>query len=156
MSTVLVIHGPNLNTLGTREPALYGRTTVAELNSMLESVASELSLDLIVFQSNHEGALIDKIQEATSGIDGILINPGAYGHTSIALRDALSAAQKCTVEVHISNIYRREEFRHSSLLSGVADAVIIGFGVDSYVLGLRGLAQLMARKESEMKPCCAS
>jgi 3-dehydroquinate dehydratase II len=142
---VLVIHGPNLNMLGLREPEIYGRVTFAELNNKLKELADELELELEIFQSNHEGALIDKIQEAMQGVDGILINPGGLSHTSVALKDALSILEKCIVEVHISNIHSREKFRHFSHVAGIADAVIVGFGIDSYLLGLEGLARLLQK-----------
>jgi len=142
---VLVIHGPNLNMLGLREPEIYGRVTFAELNNQLKELAKELELELEIFHSNHEGALIDKIQEAMPDIDGILINPGGLAHTSVALKDALSILEKHVVEVHISNIHSREEFRHFSYVAGVADAVLVGFGIDSYLLGLEGLARLLQK-----------
>lgn len=131
--------------LGKREPGLYGSFTLADLSAKLEKLAKELSVQLEFFQSNHEGALIDKIHTTSeSDVAGVLINPGAYGHTSIALRDAFLAVGKPFVEVHISNIYRREEFRHKSYLSDVAAGSVVGFGMDSYFLGLRGLAQIAA------------
>lgn len=139
----LVIHGPNLNMLGMREPEIYGAVTFAELNHKLNDLAVELKIRLDIFQSNHEGALIDKIQAAMQSADGILINAGGLSHTSVAVRDALGALKTPIVEVHISNIHRREEFRQHSYISSVADAVIVGFGIDSYLLGLRGLVQLM-------------
>jgi 3-dehydroquinate dehydratase-2 len=127
--------------LGKREPGLYGSFTLEELCTQLEDLGQELAVKLEFFQSNHEGALIDKI-ESSSKTDGILINPGAYGHTSIALRDALLAWGKPFVEVHITNVYRRESFRHVSYLSDIASGVVIGFGMDSYRLGLRGLVRI--------------
>ena len=139
----LVIHGPNLNMLGLREPEIYGRVTFAELNNKLKELAEELELELEIFHSNHEGALIDKIQEAMQGHDGILINPGGLSHTSIALKDALSILEKPIVEVHTTNIHSREKYRHFSYVAGVADAVVVGFGIDSYLLGLDGLARLL-------------
>jgi 3-dehydroquinate dehydratase-2 len=141
--TVLVIHGPNLNLLGFREPEVYGKVTFAELNEKLLQLAGELDLELEIFQSNHEGALIDKIQAAMKSCDGILVNPGGLSHTSIALKDVLAAFAKPIVEVHISNVHRREEYRHLSYTAKAANAVIVGFGIDSYLLGLRGLAQLL-------------
>ena len=130
--------------LGKREPGIYGSFTLSELNTNLAKLADELSVQLEFFQSNHEGALVDKIQTISdSDVSGMLINPGAYGHTSIALRDAILAVGKPFVEVHISNIYRREEFRHRSYLSDAAQGCVIGFGMDSYRLGLRGLAQIV-------------
>lgn len=133
--------------LGKREPSVYGSFTLEQVYSHLETLAQELSVKLEFFQSNHEGALIDKI-ESSSGAEpgGILINPGAFGHTSIALRDALLAWGKPFVEVHITNIYRRESFRHTSYLSDIASGVVIGFGMDSYRLGLKGLAQIEGKR----------
>src|SRR6516165_6810902 len=127
--------------LGKREPGVYGSLTLEQLYSELEKLGQELSLTLEFFQSNHEGTLIDKIESSSNAESGgFLINPGAYGHTSIALRDALLACGKPFVEVHITNIYKRESFRHVSYLSDIASGVVIGFGMDSYRLGLRGLA----------------
>lgn len=145
LKKVLVIHGPNLNMLGLREPEIYGHVTFTELNKQLNILATELELELEIFQSNYEGALIDKIQELMQSVDGILINPGGLAHTSIVLKDALSIVDKHVVEVHVSNIHSREEFRHFSYVAREADAVIAGFGVESYFLGLRGLAQLMRK-----------
>ncbi|MEI6206217.1 MAG: type II 3-dehydroquinate dehydratase [Desulfuromonadales bacterium] len=134
----LVLHGPNLNLLGKREPQVYGTVTLAEINHSLEQLAGELGCFVDFFQTNSEGSLVSAIQEA-SGCDGILINPAAYTHTSIAIRDALSAVGIPCVEVHLSNIYRRESFRHTSLTAPVAIGQISGFGRDSYLLGLRAL-----------------
>src|SRR5262249_10885368 len=137
------IHGPNFNMLGKREPGMYGSFTLEELYTQLEQLGQELAVKLEFFQSNHEGGLIDKIESLPkTHTEGILINPGAYGHTSIALRDALLAWGKPFVEVHITNIFRRESFRHVSYLSDIAAGVVIGFGMDSYRLGLRGLVRI--------------
>jgi 3-dehydroquinate dehydratase II len=134
---VLVIHGPNLNLLGKREPDIYGTLTLEEINSRLVSLARELGTDITFFQSNHEGELVQKIQEAMGTCQALVINPGAYTHTSIALRDAIASTGIPAVEVHLSNIYRREEFRQHSFISGVALGQITGFGPESYLLGLR-------------------
>jgi 3-dehydroquinate dehydratase II len=137
---VAAIHGPNLRLLGRREPEVYGTDTLDDVNRKLSALADELGVELETFQSNHEGELIDFIDEASSRVDGFLINPGAYTHTSVALRDALTGVALPFVEVHLSNTAGREPFRRHSYLSGLASGVVYGFGVDSYLLGLRGLA----------------
>lgn len=143
---VLVLHGPNLNTLGSREPELYGQQTLAEIDARLVQLGQSLGLVVQSLQSNHEGALVDAIQEAArSGVAGFLVNAAAYTHTSVALRDALLASGRPFVEVHLTNVYRREAFRHKSLLADVAVGVVCGFGGTSYELGLRGLASALAR-----------
>jgi 3-dehydroquinate dehydratase-2 len=136
---ILVVHGPNLNLLGEREPEVYGNTTLEDIEAELLVLAKEEGIELDFFQSNHEGALIDRIQEARSWADGILINPGGLTHTSVSLRDALVATELPAVEVHLSNLHRREEFRRHSFVSGVAVGVICGFGATSYWLGLHAL-----------------
>ncbi len=136
---ILVIHGPNLNQLGTREPEIYGRTTLAEIDADLATAAKEWGAEVACFQSNHEGEIIDRIQAAVAGHDGILINPGGLTHTSVALRDALAGAGLPTAEVHLSNVYAREEFRRHSYVSVVALGVISGFGPLGYRLALQAL-----------------
>ena len=136
---VLVLHGPNLNLLGTREPATYGTTTLAEIDTQLAVIALQLGGSCSSFQSNYEGALVDAIHAARGPFDAILINPGGLTHTSVVLRDALLAVGLPFVEVHLSNIHGREPFRHQSYLSDVARGVVTGFGAASYELGLRGL-----------------
>ena len=136
---ILVLHGPNLNLLGQREPSVYGATTLAEIVSLLEEEAKSLQATVTSLQSNHEGALVDAVHQALTQHQGILINPGAYTHTSVALRDAIAAVGLPTVEVHLSNIYRRESFRHHSFIAPVAVGQISGFGAESYRLGLQAL-----------------
>jgi 3-dehydroquinate dehydratase-2 len=143
---LLLLHGPNLNLLGTREPHLYGSLTLPQLDARLQEQAEALGVELDSFQSNHEGALVDRIHQARGISDGILINAGAYTHTSIALRDALLAVDLPFVELHLSNVYAREPFRHHSTLAEKALGVISGFGPDSYRLALDGLvSHLRAR-----------
>jgi 3-dehydroquinate dehydratase II len=136
---VLVVHGPNLNLLGVREPDVYGSATLAGIDTSLREVAEELGVELDSFQSNQEGEIVDRIQGAMGKVDAILINPAGLTHTSVTLRDALLATGIPFVEVHLSNIHAREEFRHRSLLADAAIGVICGFGPSSYTLGLRGL-----------------
>jgi 3-dehydroquinate dehydratase-2 len=138
---VLVIHGPNLHLLGTREPEVYGRVTLSEINQELDALGKKLGASLETFQSNHEGEILDKISHSRGSVDGILINPAGLTHTSVALRDALLASGVPFVEVHLSNIYKREEFRHHSYLSDAAVGQVVGFGKQSYWLGLQGLIQ---------------
>ena len=140
---VLVIHGPNLNLLGTREPEIYGKTTLDEINSSLEELGNRLGLAVETFQSNHEGAIVDKIQQAVSVQKGLIINPAAYTHTSIAIRDALVMLDIPIIEIHISNIYKREPFRHQTLIGDVVTAQIKGFGVQGYTMALEALAKMI-------------
>ncbi|ALB42705.1 MULTISPECIES: type II 3-dehydroquinate dehydratase [Nostocales] len=137
--SILVLHGPNLNLLGLREPGIYGSLTLAEINRLLESKAMELQAGIFSMQSNHEGVLVDAIHGALGKHQGIVINAGAYTHTSVALRDAIAAVNLPTVEVHLSNIYRREDFRHHSYIAPVVIGQISGFGAQSYLLGLEAL-----------------
>lgn len=140
MLKILVVHGPNLNLLGTREPEIYGRETLADIDRQLATLGSELGAEVSTFQSNHEGALIDRIHQArVDGVAGILINPGGFTHTSVALRDALAAVAIPTIEVHLSNVHAREEFRRHSYVSGVVLGQICGLGAQGYQLALRGL-----------------
>ncbi len=143
MDTVLVLHGPNLSRLGSREPEVYGSTTLAEIDRRLVELGGELGVRVETFQSNHEGALIDRIEEGTGRVAAIVVNPGGLTHTSVSLRDALAAAAVPVVEVHLSNVHRREAFRRRSLVSGVAAGQVLGFGAESYLLGLRAAAALL-------------
>lgn len=137
------MHGPNLNLLGLREPEIYGSITLLQINKTLELDAQRLQANITCLQSNHEGVLVDAIHNARETHQGILINAGAYTHTSVAIRDALAAVQIPTVEVHLSNIYTREEFRHHSYIAPVAIGQISGFGADSYSLGLQALVNYL-------------
>ncbi len=141
---ILVIHGPNLNLLGRREPEVYGTQTLADIDSSLAAAAKELDVEIDTFQSNHEGELIDRIQEAMGVARGILINPGGFTHTSVALRDALVATDLPVVEVHLSNVYAREDFRHRSFISAIAVGVVSGLGADGYRFALEALARRTA------------
>ena len=142
--SILIIHGPNLNTLGTREPEIYGHETLDDINRRCIEKALSLGLTAECYQSNHEGELVSKIQSAKNGA-GLIINAGAYTHTSIAMMDALLTLSIPVIEVHLSNIFRREEFRHQSYISKAAKGVICGFGADSYMLALDGMKKLVAK-----------
>jgi 3-dehydroquinate dehydratase II len=136
---VLVIHGPNLNTLGKREPGIYGRTTLAQINERIVSYAAERNCEITTFQSNHEGAIVDFLQQESAESAGIVINPGGLAHTSVILRDAIAGTSKPVIEVHLSNIYAREPFRHTSLLSAVCRGQITGLGWRGYLYALDAL-----------------
>ncbi len=139
MRRILILHGPNLQALGTREPEIYGRVTLDEVNARLGSLADELGCEVEFLQSAHEGVLIDALYQARGRCHGVVFNPGGLTHTSVALRDAIASAGLPTVEVHVSNPHSREAFRHTSLVSGVMLGAVTGFGADSYLLALRGL-----------------
>jgi len=143
MKRILVIHGPNLNLLGKREPDIYGRVTLQQINNELKKIAKKRKVSLTIKQSNYEGEIVDLIGKIKKKYDGLLINPAAYTHTSVAIRDAIAATSVLTVEVHLSNIYSREEFRQKSLISPVAKGTIMGFGPKSYSLGLEALIDLL-------------
>jgi len=136
---VLVVHGPNLNLLGVREPDVYGGVTLPQIDGQLNALAEELGVDLSTFQTNQEGEMVERIQAAMGAVDAILINPAAFTHTSVAVRDALLATGIPFVEVHLSNVHAREEFRRVSLMADIAVGVICGFGPSSYLLGLQAL-----------------
>lgn len=141
---ILVLHGPNLNLLGQREREVYGTLTLDEVDAKLAGVAADLGVEIECRQSNHEGVLVDALQEAGRSWDGVVLNPGGYTHSSVALRDAIAGIAVPVIEVHLSNIAAREEFRHISLMSGVCAGTIAGFGWMSYALGLRALAGMRA------------
>ncbi len=143
MLKIIVMHGPNLNTLGTREPAIYGTTTLADINAMLQKRGAQLGVAVESYQSNYEGGLIDYLQQHANEADGIIINPGAFTHYSIALRDALAAVKAPVIEVHMSNIYAREPFRHHSVIAAVCQGHIVGLGWRGYQLALEGLVDLV-------------
>ena len=145
---ILVLNGPNLNLLGTREPEVYGRETLDDILSALDPVAKELDCELRHLQSNGEGALVDALHDARGWADGVLFNAGAYTHTSVALRDAISGIDLPVVETHLSNVHAREEFRHRSLLAPVCVGVVAGFGSDSYRIALEGLVGHLRRAGS--------
>ncbi|MDH5543055.1 MAG: type II 3-dehydroquinate dehydratase [Nitrospinota bacterium] len=148
MKNVLVINGPNINLLGKREPSIYGSATYEDLCKDLLRDAKEKNLGLEIYQSNHEGEIVDKIQEASEKTDLIIINAGAYTHTSVAIRDALAAVSIPIIEVHISNIYKRENFRHHSYLSEIVSGIIAGFGTNSYFLALNAASRMLSKSES--------
>ena len=141
---IYVLNGPNLNLLGLRQPEIYGRQTLDDVAAQITNLADDLGVSVVCLQSNHEGQLVDWIQEARHAAAGIIINPGAYSHTSVAILDALTACDGPVLEVHISNIHKRETFRHHSYVSRRADGVIAGFGTEGYLLALRRMAGLIA------------
>ena len=140
---ILVIHGPNLHLLGQREPAVYGKVTLGQINEKMRAIARKRNCSLTIRQSNHEGEIVDLIGKAKSAYDALLINPAAYTHTSVAIRDAIAASGVPAVEVHLSNIYSREDFRRKSLISPVAIGTVLGFGARSYTLALEALLDLL-------------
>ena len=143
MAKILILNGPNLNMLGTRQPEIYGDTKLQDIEAACQALASKLHMVAECAQSNHEGELVSLIQQASENHDGIILNAGGYSHTSVAIRDALAMFSGKIIEVHISNIYNREEFRHISMLSAVSDGVIVGLGGNSYTLAIRALAELI-------------
>ena len=144
---VLVLHGPNLQLLGRRQPEIYGATTLDDINATLRRRAEEVGLELVILQSNHEGSLVDAIGDHFGQVDGILINPAAYTHTSVAIRDALAAAGVPVIEIHLSNVAAREPFRHDSYVAPIAVGTIAGFGADSYRLALEAMISLLEKKQ---------
>jgi len=139
---IMIIHGPNLNMLGKREPEVYGKETLDEINKRLKKLSKKLKIDIEIFQSNHEGELIEKIQEASGDYSGLVINPAAFTHTSVGIRDALLLLDIPVIEIHISNIYKREAFRHKSMIADVVTAQISGFGIQGYIMALEAITKM--------------
>ena len=144
---ILVIHGPNLNMLGRREPSWYGTATLDDINTQIKQTAQDCGMAVEAFQSNHEGELVEKIHEAMDGYDAVIINPAAYTHTSVAIRDALVMLDMPIIEVHLSNIYRREPFRHKSWIADVVTARVAGFGKEGYIMAVQAVANMVQRKD---------
>ncbi len=140
---ILVIHGPNLNMLGKREPELYGNTTLEDVNNQLKKAADSMGLSVETFQSNHEGEIVEKIQQAIGACSGLIINPAAFTHTSVAIRDALLLLDIPIIEIHISNIYKREPFRHTSMIADISTAQLTGFGINGYLMALDAMAKML-------------
>jgi 3-dehydroquinate dehydratase-2 len=147
---ILVIHGPNLNMLGRREPSWYGTATLDDINTQIKQTAQDCGMAVEAFQSNHEGELVEKIHEAMDGYDAVIINPAAYTHTSVAIRDALVMLDIPIIEVHLSNIYRREPFRHKSWIADVVTARVAGFGKEGYIMAVQAVANMVQRKDEEI------
>ena len=139
---IMIIHGPNLNMLGKREPEVYGKETLDEINKRLKKLSKKLKIDIETFQSNHEGEIIEKIQEASGDCSGLVINPAAFTHTSVGIRDALLLLDIPVIEIHISNIYKREAFRHKSMIADVVTAQISGFGIQGYIMALEAITKM--------------
>jgi 3-dehydroquinate dehydratase-2 len=148
----LVVHGPNLNLLGEREPAVYGNTTLSQIDGQLKLLGRELGIEVETFQSNSEGAIVDRIQAARGRIDVLIINPAAYTHTSVAIRDVILAIGVACIEVHLSNVYKREPFRHHSTIADVVVGRIMGFGADGYMIALRAARNLVEASRSHPRP----
>jgi 3-dehydroquinate dehydratase-2 len=146
----LILHGPNLNFLGRREPEIYGTLTLEEINSSLRKLAGELDVEVEFYQSNHEGFLVDRLQESDGRVDGIVFNPGAYTHYSVALRDAVASLSVPVIETHLSNIYAREGFRRHSVIAPVAAGQISGLGLDSYTLALRAAVNMAVKRREKI------
>jgi 3-dehydroquinate dehydratase-2 len=151
LTAIFVLHGPNLNLLGQREPEVYGNMTLDEINERLQKLGRELNVDVRCVQSNHEGGLIDALHEAGNWAQGVILNAGGYTHTSVALRDAIAAINIPVLEVHLSNVHAREEFRHISLISAVCKGQVIGLGWRSYMVALRGLAEILNEQISSIE-----